>query len=79
MPSTESGDRAFGDDVREWHFFTTLNIETTSIDLGAGNDTYRADGGFQFEGDDSLTTWGIEEGDLQAGAEAFANDRGVRR
>ncbi len=71
VPAESLADLAAGSSLREWHFFTALAIDKTTVDLAAGNDTLRADSGFIFEGDPSATTWGIEEGDIQAGAEAF--------
>lgn len=50
-----------------WHFYTTVDVERTEFDLGAGDDEFRADGGYVFPNDRSGQAWGILEGDRQAG------------
>ncbi|WP_182868153.1 PKD domain-containing protein [Rhodopirellula sp. JC639] len=49
---------------RRYHFFTTVGLENLVFDLRAGDDEFRGDAGYRFEGDAS--EWGLAEGDLQA-------------
>ncbi|MEM6472035.1 MAG: hypothetical protein AAF802_20915, partial [Planctomycetota bacterium] len=58
-PSDPSGLRR----LQHYHFYTTVGVERTEVDLGAGEDTFRAD---TFV-DELGQSWGIVEGDRQAG------------
>ncbi len=49
---------------RRYHFYTTVSVEQTVIDLLDGDDEFRGDAPFRFPGDES--EWGFAEGDLQA-------------
>ena len=46
------------------HYFTTVRTEAMVVDLLAGDDEFRGDGGFRFEGDSA--EWGFSIGDAQA-------------
>ncbi|XZE54543.1 LamG-like jellyroll fold domain-containing protein [Planctomycetaceae bacterium SH139] len=58
--------------LREYHFYVAANVESTTVDLGAGDDTFCGDAGFTCVGDTG-TEWGIGEGSVQAGGRALAN------
>ncbi|KAA1258981.1 Bifunctional hemolysin/adenylate cyclase precursor [Rubripirellula obstinata] len=59
--------------LRGYHFFTALGVDQMQVDLGAGDDTWHADGesSYVFPGDQTGATWGINEGDVQSGARIF--------
>ncbi len=49
-------------------FFQSKGVESTLIDLRGGDDIFHADPGYVLQGQ----SWGINRGDVQAGASSFA-------
>ncbi len=56
---------------RLYHFFTTTGVEQLMIDTREGDDVVHADPGYMFANDPLQETWGLAEGDFEAGAVLF--------